>query len=273
MDPDSYKCATVAESERGERYPQRVREGEVDLSTLGNIPQSWNEIDCTNTSYSNAPTFFPVERTTLQKVWSRLTPYQSVATPVMQSSSNEKTNGFSPLRWFFQPNEIVYGTWWRIQLLDGAVWSEARLLLKEVEYSAISWATNEMSEDLLLQALFLLLKDIQCGPLNGSGVFVRQILNQKVGWTIIRIVLLSKHYNFVITEVPAYSDTLRTWEKCHCNQIVTVSRGILVSSQSFGTCSKCHCKRCVTVNSVTVSGEICTEENVKTFLQLPLLLA
>ena len=26
------------------------------------------------------------------------------------------------------------------------------------------------------------------------------------------------------TEVPAYSATLGTWEKCHCNQIVTVTR-------------------------------------------------
>ena len=31
------------------------------------------------------------------------------------------------------------------------------------------------------------------------------------------------------TDLPAYSDTLRTWEKCHCNQIVTVSRGSLLS--------------------------------------------
>ena len=61
------------------------------------------------------------------------------------------------------------------------------------------------------------------------------------------------------TEVPAYSDTLGTWEKCHCNQIVTVTRGSLVTNQSFGTCQKCHCKRGVTVNSVTVSGEICTK--------------
>ena len=39
---------------------------------------------------------------------------------------------------------------------------------------------------------------------------------------------------------------------------VTVTRGSLVTNQSFGTCQKCHCKRSVTVNSVTVSGEICT---------------
>ena len=61
-----------------------------------------------------------------------------------------------------------------------------------------------------------------------------------------------------ITEVPAYSDTLGTWEKCHSIQIVTVTRGSLVTNRSFGTCQKCHCKRGVTVNSVTVSGEICT---------------
>ena len=59
------------------------------------------------------------------------------------------------------------------------------------------------------------------------------------------------------TEVPAYSDTFGTWEKCHCNQIVTVTRGSLVTNQSFGTCHKCHCKPGVTINSVTVSGEIC----------------
>ena len=58
-------------------------------------------------------------------------------------------------------------------------------------------------------------------------------------------------------DIPAYSDTLRTWGKCHSYQIVTLSRGSLVTNQSFGTCQKCHCKRGVTVNSVTVSGEIC----------------
>ena len=61
---------------------------------------------------------------------------------------------------------------------------------------------------------------------------------------------------FPITDLPAYSDTLGTWEKCHCNQIVTVSRVSLLTNQSFGTCSKCHCKRAVTVNSVTVTGDI-----------------
>ena len=65
-----------------------------------------------------------------------------------------------------------------------------------------------------------------------------------------------KNIKNIYTEVPAYSDTLGTWEKCHCNQIVTVTRGSLVTNQSFGTCLKCHCKRGVTVNSVTVSGEI-----------------
>ena len=59
------------------------------------------------------------------------------------------------------------------------------------------------------------------------------------------------------TEVPAYSDTLGTWKKCHCNPIVTVTRGSLETNQPFGTCQKCHCKQGVTVNSVTVSGEIC----------------
>ena len=60
------------------------------------------------------------------------------------------------------------------------------------------------------------------------------------------------------TDVLAYSDTLGTWEKCLCIQIVTVNRGSLVTNQSFGTCSKCHCKWGVTVNSVTVTGDICT---------------
>ena len=63
------------------------------------------------------------------------------------------------------------------------------------------------------------------------------------------------------TVFPAYSDTLGTWEKCHCNQIVTVTRGRLVTNQSFGKYQKCHCKRGVTVNSVTVSGEICIYQN------------
>ena len=43
------------------------------------------------------------------------------------------------------------------------------------------------------------------------------------------------------TEIPAYSDTLGTWEKCHCNQIVTVTRSSLVTNQSFGTYQMCHC--------------------------------
>ena len=64
---------------------------------------------------------------------------------------------------------------------------------------------------------------------------------------------------YISTEVPAYSDTLGTWEKCHCNQKDTVSRGSLVTNQLFGTCQKCHCKQGVNVNSVTVSGEICTK--------------
>ena len=47
-----------------------------------------------------------------------------------------------------------------------------------------------------------------------------------------------------VTEVPAYSDTLGTWKKCHSKQIVTVTRGNLLTNQSFGTCQKCHCKQC-----------------------------
>ena len=69
---------------------------------------------------------------------------------------------------------------------------------------------------------------------------------------------------YYITVFPAYSDTLGTWEKCQCNQIVTVTRGSSVTNQSFGMCQKCHCKRGVTVNSVTVSGEICTFNMVQT---------
>ena len=53
-----------------------------------------------------------------------------------------------------------------------------------------------------------------------------------------------------------------TVSKCHCNQIVTVTRGSLITNQSFGTCQKCHCKRGVTVNSVTVTGEICISKLV-----------
>ena len=62
--------------------------------------------------------------------------------------------------------------------------------------------------------------------------------------------------NVVCTDLPAYSDTLGTCGKCHCNQIVTVSRGRLVPNLSFGTCQKCHCMRGVTVNSVSECGEI-----------------
>ena len=45
------------------------------------------------------------------------------------------------------------------------------------------------------------------------------------------------------TEPIAYSDSVGTWEKCHCNQIVTVSRGSLLTNQSFGKCKNCHCNR------------------------------
>ena len=53
-------------------------------------------------------------------------------------------------------------------------------------------------------------------------------------------------------DLPAYSDALGTREKCHWNQIVIVSRGSLLTYQSFRTCWKCHCKR-----GVTVHGDIC----------------
>ena len=35
---------------------------------------------------------------------------------------------------------------------------------------------------------------------------------------------------YINTVFPAYSDTLGTWEKCHCNQIVAVSRGVLLTN-------------------------------------------
>ena len=62
---------------------------------------------------------------------------------------------------------------------------------------------------------------------------------------------------FVDTDLPAYSDTLGTWEKCHCNQNATVSRDSFLTNKSFGTCSKCHYKLGVTENGVTVTGDIC----------------
>ena len=34
------------------------------------------------------------------------------------------------------------------------------------------------------------------------------------------------HQNFD-TYLPAYSDTLGTWEKCHCNQIVTATQAFV----------------------------------------------
>ena len=86
---------------------------------------------------------------------------------------------------------------------------------------------------------------LQCPPMNREAQL-------KVAFRI-----GSKKFTLTTTEVPAYSDTLGTWEKCHCNQIVTVTIGSLVKNQSFGTCQKYHCKRGVTLNSVTVSGEIC----------------
>ena len=49
-----------------------------------------------------------------------------------------------------------------------------------------------------------------------------------------------------------------TWEKCHCNQIVTVSRGSLLTNQSFGKCKNCHCNRFVTVTGVTITDRLCT---------------
>ena len=76
---------------------------------------------------------------------------------------------------------------------------------------------------------------------------------------------MSLRLESICTEVPAYSDTLGTWEKCHCNQIVTVTRVSLVTNLSIGTCQKCHCKWGVTVNSVSVSGEICNDR-VRSFL-------
>ena len=55
-----------------------------------------------------------------------------------------------------------------------------------------------------------------------------------------------------ITDVPAYSDTLRTRQKCHCKQIVTLNRGYLVPNDESGNCQKCHCSQIVTVTGVTV---------------------
>ena len=50
--------------------------------------------------------------------------------------------------------------------------------------------------------------------------------------------IIDVSHKVTATEIPAYSDTLGTWEKCHCNQIVTVTRGSLVTNQSFGTCQE-----------------------------------
>ena len=72
----------------------------------------------------------------------------------------------------------------------------------------------------------------------------------------------------VCTDLHAYNDALGTWEKCHCNQIVTVRRYSLLTIKSFGTCSKCHCNQGVTVNSVTVTGDICSTRNALCYLQV-----
>ena len=42
--------------------------------------------------------------------------------------------------------------------------------------------------------------------------------------------------DFDLTDIPTYSDTLGTRPKCHSNQFVTVSRGNLVTNESFGSC-------------------------------------
>ena len=60
------------------------------------------------------------------------------------------------------------------------------------------------------------------------------------------------------TEPIAYSDNVGKWEKCHCNQIVTVSRGSLLTKQSFGKCKNCHCNRFITVTGVTVTDRLCS---------------
>ena len=61
-----------------------------------------------------------------------------------------------------------------------------------------------------------------------------------------------------------YRDPRLQWHprdmgKCHCNQIVTVTRGSLVTNQSFGNCKYCHCNRFVTVTGVTVADRLCTK--------------
>ena len=63
---------------------------------------------------------------------------------------------------------------------------------------------------------------------------------------------LSSKFCDAFTVLPAYSDTLGTRKKCHCNHI------ICIYERPFGTCQNCHCKRGVTVTGVTVGGEICT---------------
>ena len=65
--------------------------------------------------------------------------------------------------------------------------------------------------------------------------------------------------NRACTEPIAYSDSVGTWEKCHCNQIVTVSRGSLLTNPSFGNCKNCQCNRFVTVTGVTVTNSACIE--------------
>ena len=60
------------------------------------------------------------------------------------------------------------------------------------------------------------------------------------------------------TGLPAYSDTLGTREKCHCNQ-VSIYPMIFSIRRSFLGSHNGHSKRGVTVSGVTVSGEPCND--------------
>ena len=74
------------------------------------------------------------------------------------------------------------------------------------------------------------------------------------------------------TDVLAYSDTIGTRQKCHCNQIFTASSGSLLVNSSFGTCRKCHSNQIVTLTGEI--GEICSTkgplEVLTALLKIPL---
>ena len=80
--------------------------------------------------------------------------------------------------------------------------------------------------------------------LSAQNTFASQLAAVEVRTKHVRVTILPfhnrvsnliMHFGLVTTEVPTYSDTLGTREKCHTIQIVTVTRGSLVTNLSIGS--------------------------------------